>query len=118
MTWSRPRPTLALGLALLLAAMLAGPAANADPFRAGKSKPKKETFEGEVLAMTRTNLIVRSRDNYNIVRTFTYDQKLADKIAKLIDRNQPYQHGDRVEVRYLAGTTKAVEVKGKPGQKR
>lgn len=118
MTCNKSRSALARGLVLLLAAMLAATAANAAPFKAGKSKPKKETFKGEVLAMTRTNVIVRSRDNYNIVRTFTYDQKLAAKIAKLIDRNQPYQHGDRVEVRYWAGTTKAIAIKGKPGQKR
>lgn len=82
-------------------------------------KPKKEKFKGEVIVMTRLSITVRDRVNKNLLRTFTFDdEKLAAKMAKRMDENKPYQFGDRVEVIYLAGTDKAVKIKGKAGQNR
>lgn len=82
------------------------------------ARPKKAKFKAEVLAMTRVAITVRSRDNFNHVRTFTYAQKLATEIAKMIDRNRPFQHGDRVEIIFIEGSDKALKIKGKPGQRR
>lgn len=81
-------------------------------------KPKKEKFKGEVLSVTRVAITVRSRDDYNLVRTFTFDEKLATEIGKQWDKNKPYQFADRVEVEYIAGGDVATKIKGKRGQNR
>ncbi len=81
-------------------------------------KPKKEKFKGEVLSVTRVAITVRSREDYNLVRTFTFDEKLATKIGEQWDKNKPYQFADRVEVEYIAGGDVATKIKGKHGQNR
>lgn len=87
-----------------------------EPIKVEAPKPKKEKFKGEVLGVTRVGITVRSQSNSNHVRTFTYNEKVAAKIGKQFDQNEIYQHGDRVEIEYLAGSDKAVKIKGKPGQ--
>ena len=62
------------------------------------------------------NLAYR-RANTNLVRTFTYDQKLARKIARLINEDKPFRYGDRVVIRFLPGSNLAVKIKGKPGSR-
>lgn len=115
MTCANHRLLLACGLVLVLAANLTAQVSESRPVKVKTPKPTKEKFVGEVLSVTRGAITVRSRENTTLVRTFTYDnQKLADKMAKMIDRNQPFQHGDRVEIQFLAGTDKAVKIKGKP----
>lgn len=119
MTWTSSRRALASGLLLLLVPNAAAQVATSEPIQVGVSKPKKLKFKGEVLWMNRRAITVRSRENANLVRTFTYDKKLAAKMAKLIDHHQPFRYGDRIEIHYRAGTdTIAVKIKGKPGQHR
>jgi hypothetical protein len=111
------RAALVLGLALAVGvSALAQTVAPAIQVRA--PKPKKEKFKGEVLHATRAAITVRSQDNYNVVRTFNFDTKLSKKINEQFDKNKIYQHGDRVEITYIAGGDTALKIKGKPGQKR
>ncbi|HXE75285.1 MAG TPA: hypothetical protein VNN18_06595 [Candidatus Xenobia bacterium] len=105
-------------LLLLVPLPAAGQVTETAPVKIKTPKPKKEKFKGEVLSMTRVAITVRGRDNYNLVRTFTFDEKLAAKMAKQIDENKPYQFGDRVEIHYLAGSEVATKIKGKRGQNR
>lgn len=81
-------------------------------------KPKIAKFQGEVLYMTRIAITVRSRENANLVRTFNFDDKLAPKMAKLVDDNKSYQFGDRIDIEYVEGTDQARDIKGKAGQNR
>ncbi len=81
-------------------------------------KPKLEKFQGEVLQMTRLAITVRQRGNPALVRTFTFDEKLAGQMAALVDRNHAFQHGDRVEIHFRPGTDTAVRIKGKPSPPR
>jgi len=115
------RPLLA-GLLLLLPLVGAGQAAaqvtTSEPIKVKAPKPKKEKFKGEVLTVTRQAITVRDREDKNLVRTFNYAEKVAAKINKWFDENKIFQHGDRVEVVYAAGTDQALEIKGKPGQNR
>ena len=113
------RALFLLAVALLLAPLPAvTQVTETAPIKIKAPKPKKEKFKGEVLSVTRVAITVRSRDNYNLVRTFTFDEKLASKIGKQWDENKPYQFGDRVEIQYLAGGDVATKIKGKRGQNR
>jgi len=105
-------------LLLFLALPVAAQVTTTKPIKVEAPKVKKEKFKGEVLAATRLSITVRSQKNTNLVRTFTYEEKLAAKINEQFDDNKIYQHGDRVEIEYLAGSDKAVKIKGEPGQKR
>jgi hypothetical protein len=122
MTLNTRNRHLTTGLLLLLPLVWAGNVAtqqsSGKPIRVEAPKPKKEKFKGEVLVATRQSLVVRGRENKNLVRTFTYSEKVAAKINKWFDENKIFKHGDRVEIVYLAGTDQAVKIKGKPGQKR
>lgn len=117
MTTSNSRH-LALGLllALLASTFAVAQVRDTEPIKLKQPKPKIVKFKGKVLYMTRLSIIVRDPENNNLVRTFTFDEKLARKMAELWDRNRPYQHGDRVEIRYLAGSNTAVKIKGKPSK--
>lgn len=77
-------------------------------------EPKKEKYQCEVLFITRETITVRDRVNYNLLRTFTYGQKLSGKIARMFDKQQIYQYGDKVVISYLSGTKTAIDIDGKP----
>ncbi len=101
----------------LLVATLGATAQNSVQPPTIKSKtprPKQELFRGEVLHATRVAITVRSRTNFNLVRTFTYNQKLGAQVAKQLNANKLYQFGDRVEITYLGGTDTAVKIKRRP----
>ncbi len=71
-------------------------------------KPKRDSFQGEVLNFTPAAITVRDRKNMALVRTFSYSPELAQKLE-----NRRMEPGERVTVVYLRGTETAVEVKGK-----
>lgn len=116
MTCANLRRLLVCGLLLSLTANAAAQVSESRPIKVETPKPKKEKFVGEVISMTRVAITVRSRDNSTLVRTFTFDEKLAKKMAQRLDRNQPFLFGDRVEIQFLVGTDKAVKIKGKPSR--
>jgi hypothetical protein len=87
------------------------------PVKVEQRKAKPIKFRGEVLVITRLAITVRSRANTTVVRTFTYNQKLARKIARLIDQDKPFRYGDRVVIRFLPGSNQAVTIKGKPSSR-
>ncbi len=79
--------------------------------------PKKRIakFKGEVLSMTNVQIIVRSRDNERVIRTFTYTPEMREKMQQIIDRGG-YQHGDRVEIQHEPGSDVALKITGKPSK--
>lgn len=106
----------ALLLVGLAATSLPGQVTSTKPITVKAPKPKKEKFKGEVLNATRVTIMVRDRKNANLVRTFTYNEKVSEKINKWFDENRIFQHGDKVEIIYLAGTDQAIKIKGKPSR--
>jgi hypothetical protein len=118
MTSSRLIWVLAAGISLLLVPAVSAQVTDTQPIKVETPKPKTEKFKGEVLLVTRVAITVRDRENKNHVRTFNYDEKLAEKINKQFDENKTYQHGDRVVIKYIAGTDEALKIKGKRGQNR
>jgi len=109
---------LALGLllAVLASAVAVAQVRDTELIKVKPLKPQVVKFKGEVLHMTGLAITVRAHENYNLVRTFTFAEKLARQMAELCDRNRPYQYGDRVEIHYLAGSDTAVKLKGKPSK--
>ncbi|MGH9863324.1 MAG: hypothetical protein ACRD35_07870 [Candidatus Acidiferrales bacterium] len=108
---------LAAGLLWLAAVGASAQATSGQPIQSKSPRLKEELFRGEVIHATRVAITVRSRTNYNLVRTFTYNQKLGTQVGKQMDANKLYGFGDRVEITYLAGTDTAVKIKRQPGQK-
>lgn len=114
---TKVRAAIVLGI-VLAASLPAATQTVAPAIKVSSPKPKKEKFKGEVLHATRVAITVRSRDNYNLVRTFTYDTELSKKINKQFDKDKLFQYGDRVEITYVAGGDTALKISGKPGQNR
>ena len=109
---------LAAGLLWLVAVGATAQSTSGQPIQSKSPRLKEEIFRGEVIHATRVAITVRSRTNYNLVRTFTYNQKLATQVGKQMDSNKLFEFGERVEITYLAGTDTAVQIKRQPGQKR
>ncbi|MFQ5695980.1 MAG: hypothetical protein ACE5HB_08325 [Terriglobia bacterium] len=113
------RLLLTAGLVLVLAAgASAAQVTTGKPIKVQGLKAETKKLKCEVLLMTRAAVTVRHLDNYNRLQTFTFDGKLAGKMAKLVDEDKGYRHGDRIEITYLAGSERALKIKGKPRQKR
>lgn len=75
-------------------------------------KVKLDIFKGEVIRMNTVSIIVRDPKNSYIVRTFTFSPGVAKKLQPLIDKGG-YQSGDRVTIKYAAGSTVAQSISGK-----
>jgi Spy/CpxP family protein refolding chaperone len=109
-----------IAVALAFAFTAASPAVRAQvetapPIKLKSPKPKRLKFKGEVLTANTQQLVVRSRENSAIVRTFSYTLESREKMQKIIDRGG-YQHGDKIEVEYEAGSDVAIKFKGKPSK--
>lgn len=113
-----------LCLVVLSAALLALPAAATAQVQVGDSiriKPKSpqvktDTFKGEVIHSDAQRIVVRSRENPRLVRTFTYAPGLKAKMGKLHERGG-FQYGDKVEIRHEPGRDVALRIKGKPSKR-
>ena len=75
-------------------------------------KVKFDIFKGEVIRMDTVSITVRDPKNSYIVRTFTFSPAVAKKLQPLIDKGG-YQSGDRITIKYAAGSTLAQSIKGK-----
>ena len=117
---TRIRIRVVLLAALALAASAAVPGAQLDtskpiPIKTVKPKPKLVWFRGEVTQASPASITVRSRENERLLRTFTYSPKVRAQMQKILDRGG-YQYGDKVEIRYEAGSDVALQIKGKPSR--
>lgn len=82
------------------------------PIKIKAPKRKIAHFEGTVMYSTRAAVTVRDKDNLNLVRTFSFDERLRPRWERRYD-TQPYQYGDHVKIDYLAGSDTAVKIKGR-----
>ncbi|MCL6481393.1 MAG: hypothetical protein K6U02_06670 [Firmicutes bacterium] len=107
-----------MGWLLLVVVSAAGVAAarsqTPEPTRIPRDAPRKtETFRGEVIHFDAQRIVVRSRENPRIVRTFTYAPALKKKMEALHTKGG-FQFGDRVQIRHEAGRDVALAIKGQP----
>jgi hypothetical protein len=108
--------------AALAAAFMACPSANAqtttsvDSPIVVKEKPAKAVWmKAEVVHADKHSIIVRERDNGMMIHTFTYSEKAQDKMDQILD-NGGYQSGDNVSIRWMPGSSEAMDIKGRPSK--
>lgn len=85
------------------------------PIQLKAPRPQVQKFKGEVVHASAIQMVVRSRDNEKVVRTFTYSPKVKEQIDRIIGRGG-YQAGDRVEIHHEVGSDVAVKIKGRPSR--
>ncbi len=85
------------------------------PIQLKAPKKKIVKFKAEVLSMTNVQIIVRSRENERVIRTFTFAPDVREKMQKIIDQGG-YQHGDRVVIQHEPGSDVAIKITGKPSK--
>jgi hypothetical protein len=76
-------------------------------------KPKWKKWE--VIAASNSSLIVRDPDSERTIVTFTYSDKVRDKMQRVIDAGG-YKNGDMVRIHHVQGQTIALDLKGKPSR--
>jgi hypothetical protein len=81
-----------------------------------KQKPAKAVWlRAEVIHSDRQTLIVREADNAMEIHTFTFSERAKDKIEQVQDEGG-YQSGDHVKILWIPGTSKALNIKGRPSK--
>ncbi len=81
-----------------------------------KQKPAKAVWlRAEVIHSDRQTLIVREADNAMEIHTFTFSERAKDKIEQVQDEGG-YQSGDHVRILWIPGTSKALNIKGRPSK--
>jgi len=111
---------------LLAASLAAAPLVRAQvrvgaPVRAEPLKPPEQpvaTFAGTVIHADAAGIVVRSRSNLRVIRTFSYSPAVRAKMDKILARGENYQFDDRVSIRYHPGEQVALEIRGKPSKPR
>jgi|SRR5579864_465487 len=104
--------TAASGLAAASAQVTTSKTITVKPKTVKPPKVKLDIFKGEVIRMNTVSIMVRDPKNSYIVRTFTFSPDVAKKLQSLIDKGG-YQSGDRVTIKYAAGSTVAQSINGK-----
>ncbi len=85
------------------------------PIQVKAVKPKVVKFQGEVMHANSAAITVRSSENERIIRTFSYSPKIREQMQHIIDAGG-YRYGDKVQIRYEAGSDVALQIKGKPSK--
>jgi hypothetical protein len=108
--------------AALAVAFVACPGANAqtttsvDSPIVVKEKPAKPVWlKAEVVHADKHSIIVRERDNAMMIHTFTYSEKAQGKMDQILDSGG-YQSGDNVQIRWMPGSSEAMDIKGRPSK--
>jgi len=85
------------------------------PIVVKKQKAKPLWMKAAVIHADRNELVVHEAGNERAIHTFSYGPKAAQTIQKILNAGG-YQHGDAIKIRYEAGQTVALEIKGKPSR--
>src|SRR5437899_5313615 len=89
MLWAGTGAALLVAATLAVAALPAGGQVDTSkPIRIKTLKPKRVTFEGEVMHANPIAITVRSQENELLIRTFGYSPKVREEMQKIIDRDR------------------------------
>ena len=81
-----------------------------------KEKPANPVWmKAEVVHADKHSIIVRERDNAMMIHTFTYSEKAQGKMDQILE-NGGYQSGDNVKIRWIPGSSEAMDIKGRPSR--
>jgi hypothetical protein len=89
--------------------------ATSSPMTVKQVAPKAVWMKAEVIHADRNSIMVREQASERAVHTFTFDDKIRDKMQQIAD-NGGYQNGDKVRILYLPGQTVAMKIQGKPSK--
>jgi len=81
-----------------------------------KKKAQKPVWlKAQFIHADNHTLMVREQANQMNIHTFTYADKAQKKMSKILDAGG-YQTGDSIKVLWMAGSSEALDIKGKPSK--
>jgi hypothetical protein len=81
-----------------------------------KKKAQKPVWlKAQFIHADNHTLMVREQANQMNIHTFTYADKAQRKMSKILDAGG-YQTGDSIKVLWMAGSSEALDIKGKPSK--
>jgi hypothetical protein len=86
---------------------------SAAPIIVSQKPAKAEWLRAEVIHADQNTIIVREADNEMKIHTFTYAEKAKNKMSNVLEQGG-YQSGDHVKIRWIPGTSEALDIKGRP----
>lgn len=86
---------------------------SAAPLVVKQSPMKPQWLKAEVIHADQNTIIVREVGNEMKIHTFTYAEKAKNKMATVLEQGG-YQSGDHVKIRWIPGTSEALDIKGRP----
>jgi hypothetical protein len=86
---------------------------SAAPIVVKQSPMKPQWLRAEVIHADQNSIIVREAGNAMTIHTFTYAEKAKNKMANILEQGG-YQSGDHVKIRWIPGTSEALDIKGRP----
>jgi hypothetical protein len=79
-----------------------------------KQRPERpQWLKAEVIHADQNTIIVREAGNEMQIHTFTYAEKAKNKMSNILEQGG-YQSGDHVRIRWIPGTSEALDIKGRP----
>lgn len=93
----------------------AAQATTSAPMAVKQVNPKAVWMRAEVIHADRNSIMVREQATERSIHTFTFDDKIKDKMQQIADGGG-YQNGDKVKILYLPGQTIAMKIHGKPSK--
>jgi hypothetical protein len=83
--------------------------------KSNQTKTQILRFRGSVMSATSAAITLRSRQNGNMIQTFSYSPQVHEQMLAVIQKGG-FQYGDKVAVDYASGTTIALRIHGKPSK--
>ena len=81
-----------------------------------QTSPKPVWMKAVVVHADAHSMVVREEDNERMLHTFTYSEKVAEHMAKILDGGENFQMGDKVEILHLPDKLEAIRIKGSPSK--
>ncbi len=86
---------------------------SAAPVIVSQKPARAEWLRAEVIHADQNTIIVREAGNEMKIHTFTYAEKAKYKMSNVLEQGG-YQSGDHVKIRWVPGTSEALDIKGRP----